>query len=127
MYAISKGMQVSHCRALARRERDSGVRAVSCHPGSVASNFGNFHAFGKAYYNWLSIFQYTPDQGASTPIHCALSPALNGPSSGGGRGAYLHCTRHEVTPYMPGGDAFDDELFEVTERIVDEKLCGMVM
>lgn len=132
-YALSKNMQILHCRSISKHERENGVRAVSCHPGSIASNFGSSFSpslafIRKLYYLYLlAPFNYSPDQGGATPIHCALSPAINDARGPGGRGAYYHATRHEVLPITPDGGDFEDVFYQVTSQVVDEKLAGMVM
>jgi retinol dehydrogenase-12 len=132
-YALSKNMQIGHCRSISKLEKHNGVRAVSCHPGSVSSNFGTKFSPSLAfirdlYYNYLfGPFNYSPDQGGATPIHCALSPAINDAEGPGGRGAYYHATRHEVLPITPAKGDFDDVFYQVTSQVVDEKLAGMVM
>ena len=78
-YGGSKLANVLFTYELARRLEDTGV-AVNClHPGAVASRLGQDNGWlGKLATSAFRPFALTPEKGARTSLHVALSPELEG-------------------------------------------------
>lgn len=78
-YAQSKLANVLFTFELARRLDGNGVTANALHPGFVATRFGrNNGGVVGAAMGLLHRFALTPEQGAQTPIHLAISPEVEG-------------------------------------------------
>lgn len=79
-YAQSKLANILFANELARRLEGTGVTSNSLHPGVVRTNFGrdttNF--FFSAIIKLLGIFFISPEDGAATSLHLALSPEVEG-------------------------------------------------
>lgn len=103
-YGRSKLANILFTRALATRERASGVTANCFHPGVVRTGFGDGTS------GWLKLmfalgrpFLRTPERGAATGVHLATAPALATVS-----GLYFADER----PKRPSAAARDDTLAE---------------
>ena len=99
-YCRAKLANVLFTRELARRLGGTGVIANCFHPGFVASRFGeettgplrSLLGLGK------SLFAVTPEKGAETLVHLAVSPEVEGRSGG------YYSKRKLVTPSRAGQD-----------------------
>jgi retinol dehydrogenase-12 len=79
VYSMSKLANVMFTYELARRLEDSGVTANALHPGFVASNFGRSNGgMWGALMPVVQLFAISPEKGAETTIHLAMSPAVEG-------------------------------------------------
>jgi retinol dehydrogenase-12 len=88
-YSVAKLANVLFVKELARRLYGTGVTAYAVHPGVVATNVWRSlpAPFAKLAGHWM----LTPEQGATTTLHCATHPA-----AGAETGLYYdHC---KVTP-----------------------------
>jgi NAD(P)-dependent dehydrogenase (short-subunit alcohol dehydrogenase family) len=83
VYGKSKLANVMFTYALARRLNGTGVTTNALHPGAVATGFGQSSngIVGMAFKMMRGFFK-TPEQGASTVVHLASSPAVKGMTSG---------------------------------------------
>lgn len=97
----------------ARRLEGSGVTANVLHPGVVATTLGTVP--GPIGWGWAAIrpFMISPEQGAATPLHLALSPLVEGET-----GKYWKRSR----PARPNRQALDTalvrQLWRETERLI---------
>jgi NAD(P)-dependent dehydrogenase (short-subunit alcohol dehydrogenase family) len=79
VYSMSKLANVLFTYELARRLEDSGVTANALHPGFVASNFGRSNGgLWGALMPVVQLFAISPEKGAETTIHLAVSPEVAG-------------------------------------------------
>jgi NAD(P)-dependent dehydrogenase (short-subunit alcohol dehydrogenase family) len=115
VYAATKLMNILFTRELARRLESAGVTANAVHPGFVASNFareGDTGAIGNLAMVLGRPFAKSPEKGAATSIHVAMSPAVDGIT-----GQYF--ARSKVV--IPTSHALDDaaaaRLWEVSEKL----------
>lgn len=104
---------------LARRLEGSGVTVNALHPGAVATdlvlNDPDFPRGQRFLYRLCRPFMKTPEQGAETPIHLALSPEVQGVT-----GRYFVDKRE-----APSSPATHDR--ELARRLweVSTDLCGL--
>ncbi|KAM6171440.1 retinol dehydrogenase 11 [Erethizon dorsatum] len=80
-YCHSKLANVLFTRELARRLQGSGVTAYSVHPGTVSSELVRHSSFLRCMWWLFPNFLKTPQEGAQTSLHCAVTEgleALNG-------------------------------------------------
>ncbi|XP_066244150.1 retinol dehydrogenase 11 [Saccopteryx leptura] len=75
-YCHSKLANILFTRELARRLKGSGVTAYSVHPGTVNSELVRHSSFMRLMWQLFSFFIKTPQQGAQTSLHCALTEGL---------------------------------------------------
>ena len=78
-YAASKLANVMFTRELARRVADTNITANCVHPGFVATNFareGDGGRLGDIAMRLGKPFARTPEKGARTSVHVALSPEV---------------------------------------------------
>jgi NAD(P)-dependent dehydrogenase (short-subunit alcohol dehydrogenase family) len=82
-YNQSKLMNVLFSNALARRLRGTGVTSNVLHPGAVRSGF-NYNPGGliQIVFSVTKLFLITPEQGARTSLHLAISPEVAGVTGG---------------------------------------------
>lgn len=118
-YDQSKLANILFTRELSRRLEGTGVTASSLHPGVIHTELGRHLGKNWAVLKtllaplfWL-IFK-TPQQGAQTTIHCAVSEELEGVS-----GQYFS----DCAPKEPAEQAKDDgaakKLWEVSSAMVN--------
>ncbi len=97
----------------ARRLDGSGVAVNVVHPGVVATTLATMP--GPIGWGWAAIrpFMISPEQGAATPLHLALSPLVEGET-----GKYWKRSR----PARPNRQALDTalvrQLWRETERLI---------
>jgi NAD(P)-dependent dehydrogenase (short-subunit alcohol dehydrogenase family) len=113
-YGRSKLANILFTRELARRLEGSGVTVNCLHPGGVATGLGSNNA---PWIQWLLMtlgrpFLRSPEKGAETAVHLAVSPEVEGVS-----GRYFADRRER----RPSRDARDDaaarRLWELSERL----------
>jgi dehydrogenase/reductase SDR family protein 13 len=75
-YAVTKLMNVLHARELARRLSGTRVTTYAVHPGGVATNI--WRALPWPVQWALKLFLLTSEEGARTPLYCAIDPDLAG-------------------------------------------------
>ncbi|XP_019643816.1 PREDICTED: retinol dehydrogenase 13-like [Branchiostoma belcheri] len=124
-YGQSKLANVLFTKELARKIKGTGVTAYSLHPGGI--NTGLQRHLGDSYGWWftlikplfaggLSLFGKTPQQGAQTTIHCAVSEGLETSS-----GLYFtDCAPKEPIPEAKD-EAVAKKLWELSEKMVGLK------
>ncbi|XP_028404299.1 retinol dehydrogenase 12-like [Dendronephthya gigantea] len=119
-YGQSKLANILFTRELARRINGSGVTANSLHPGISSTGLANPSRLyglpenlGNLMRRVLSIFFKTPEQGAQTSIHLAVSEEVEGIS---GR-YFIDCEERE--PAKTGqDDVAAKKLWEISAEIV---------
>jgi NAD(P)-dependent dehydrogenase (short-subunit alcohol dehydrogenase family) len=111
VYARSKLCNILFTRDLARRLAGTGVTANCCHPGFVATRFGDqtggLISFGIAI---AKRFALSPQEGAETLVHLASSPEVAGVT-----GKYFH----KCHPATPSQEAQDDN---AAQRLWEESV-----
>lgn len=115
-YGRSKACNIMFARALARRLNGSPVTANAVHPGFVATGFGdaNDTFMGKAF-NLAKVFALSPEAGARTTLHVALSD-----EGSRANGAYFVKSRQTE----PSAAARDDRAGELLWQISEELSGG---
>ncbi|MDM4770721.1 SDR family oxidoreductase [Solimonas sp. SE-A11] len=113
VYGHSKLCNLLWTRELARQLQGSGVTANCLHPGAVGTGLGNQNARWARYVTrLLRPFFRTPERGASSSIHLATSPEVEGVS-----GKYYY----DCKPIRPKPWAEDDaaarELWQLSQRM----------
>ena len=108
-YGMSKLANVLFSAELARRLEGSGVTTYSLHPGVVASDI--WRGVPWPFASLIKLFMITPEQGAETTLHCALSE-----EAGAQTGLY-----YDECQAKPPGELAQDanlarELWEQSER-----------
>lgn len=94
LYYVSKYLNIYFARELARRLEGTGVTANSLHPGMIDTGIWRNVPFPFKYPIKAIVrgFFKTPEQGAQTSIHLAVSEELNGVS-----GKYfVDCKEYEL-------------------------------
>ena len=100
VYGTSKLCNILFTQALATRLAGSGVTVTCCHPGFVASNFGETNkTLMDRIVGWSKVFAISPQKGAQTQTWLAASPDVAGKSGG----YYANCK--EKKPSKAGRDA----------------------
>jgi NAD(P)-dependent dehydrogenase (short-subunit alcohol dehydrogenase family) len=115
-YSASKLANILFSNELARRWAERGVTSNALHPGVIASGFAlNNTGWFTTLWKLASPLMRTPEQGARTTLHVAMSPDVAGVS-----GHYFSNCRQ----VPPTGDALDEaaarRLWEASEE-----LCGL--
>jgi WW domain-containing oxidoreductase len=114
-YGIAKLANVWHAKALARRLADSGVCAVSLHPGAVATDIGRHLCCAACCFTVFSCFFRGVDSGAATSVYCCLAPEVAAASGG-----YFA----DAAASTPSANACDEALIARHEEISFEVLRG---
>lgn len=113
-YGTSKLANIYFTRALARRLEGSGVTANCCHPGFVASNFGETNAsFMDQVVRLSKVFAITTEQGARTQSWLAGSAEAAGQSGG-----YFYKCRIAKPNSLARDDAAAERLWTLSEKLV---------
>lgn len=103
-YGVSKLANVLFTRALARRLEGRGVTTYALHPGVVATEIWRRLPAAIA---WIpKLFMLTPEQGAQTTLHCALSE-----EAGRETGLYYDHSRVREPSPVALDDALGEELW----------------
>ncbi|XP_054547348.1 retinol dehydrogenase 11 isoform X2 [Talpa occidentalis] len=77
-YCHSKLANILFTQELARRLKGSGVTTYSVHPGTVHTELIRHSTLIRWMWRLFSFFIKTPQQGAQTTLHCAISEGLEG-------------------------------------------------
>lgn len=135
MYGQSKLANVLFARELARRWKDDGIEAYSCHPGIIATELGRYmfkemeerakkEGIGAAIINTLlpAIFDnamFTRADGALTQLHLAVAPGIQ-------NGGYYVPIAQLATPKHPEGQnmALQKQLWDKTEEAIQAALAS---
>ncbi len=115
-YGASKLANILFTRELARRLAGSGITANCVHPGAVATNLGGEGDGGKLGDIAMRIgrpFMRTPEQGARTSLHVALSADVAGVT-----GAYFANSKPATANSYATDDAAAARLWTVSEALV---------
>ena len=116
VYADSKLANLLFTRELSRRLEGSGVVVHAVHPGVVRSGFardGDLKGPAGWVFRALAPFLLSPEQGAATTLHVALSE-----DAATSRGEYwARCTRRQPQPPALD-DAAARRLWEVSEALI---------
>lgn len=113
-YGTSKLANIWFTRALARRLEGTGVTANCCHPGFVASNFGETNASLMDHMVRISkVFAITTEQGARTQTWLAASPDVAGQSGG-----YYYKCRIARPNRHARDDAGAERLWQLSQQMV---------
>lgn len=75
-YCHSKLANILFTQELARRLKGSGVTTYCLHPGTVNTELIRHSVFLRLMWKLLFYFVKTPQQGAQTTLHCALTEGL---------------------------------------------------
>jgi NAD(P)-dependent dehydrogenase (short-subunit alcohol dehydrogenase family) len=115
-YSASKLSNILFSNELARRWEQRGVTSNALHPGVIASGFAlNNTGWFTTLWKLASPFMRTPEQGARTTLHVAMSPDVAGVT-----GRYFSSCRQ----VRPTRDALDEaaarRLWEASQA-----LCGL--
>jgi retinol dehydrogenase-12 len=115
-YSASKLANILFSNELARRWEQRGVTSNALHPGVIASGFAlNNTGWFTTLWKLASPFMRTPEQGARTTLHVAMSPDVAGVT-----GRYFSSCRQ----VRPTRDALDEaaarRLWEASQA-----LCGL--
>jgi retinol dehydrogenase 12 len=103
VYGRSKLANILFTRQLCKQLKDTGVTVNCVHPGAVSTGLGqqNNLVIGKLVSLILKPFFRTPEHGAQTSLHVALSPELEGVS-----GAYFsNCKQVKLKPWACDDDS----------------------
>jgi len=118
VYSMSKLANVMFTYELARRLEDSGVTANALHPGFVASNFGRSNGgMWGALMPVLQLFAISPEKGAETTIHLAMSPEVQGVT-----GKYFVKKQPAKSSAASYDEAAQRRLWDVSEQLVRQVL-----
>jgi NAD(P)-dependent dehydrogenase (short-subunit alcohol dehydrogenase family) len=112
-YGASKLGNLLFTRELARRLNGTGVTVNSLHPGSVATRLGqNNGRFARLIIAALKPFFRSPERGAETVLHLALSPEVEGVS-----GKYFYNCRPRQPARAAEDDAAAARLWELSSKL----------
>jgi len=114
-YGNTKLANIWFTRELHKRLFASGVCVNSLHPGVVATNFGSDNGlFGNLFRAAASLFWVPVDQGATTVIYLATSPAVVGVS-----GEYFEKEKICKPSKLAQNDEMAAALWKKTEEITE--------
>lgn len=125
-YSLSKAANVLYAKRLAKLLKAKDIAVFSLNPGSIRTNL-QVHitdemrtSAAKTLLEENPDFKYpTPkslQQGAATQLRAALDPSLANNS-----GAYLNDCQVKNSPLHAEAEAFEDQIWELSERLVGEK------
>ncbi|KAF6775136.1 hypothetical protein AHF37_05603 [Paragonimus kellicotti] len=113
-----KLVNVIHAKELSRRWQESGIVAVSLHPGLVKTELFRHMPFTRwivhTLLGWLSKSAW---QGAQTVIHCCLADDLI-------PGAYYHECRVARTSSQASDPEVGEFLWQASEKLIDHWESG---
>jgi len=115
VYAQSKLANILFTYELARRLNGQTVTVNAVHPGMVSTNFGvsNGGLSGFLFKKIVGLFGLTAAEGASTPLHVALSPGVEGITGG------YFVRKQQVKPSRASFDgATAGRLWAVSEALI---------
>lgn len=118
LYYVSKYANICFTKELARRLEGTGVTANCLHPGMIDSGiYRNVPApFSWAMWVVIKGFFKTPEQGAQTTIHAAVSEGLEGVT-----GKYFMDCRERYVSSGANNQAKAKKFWELSE-----KFCNML-
>lgn len=112
-YYQAKLANVLFTFSLARRLRGTRVTANALHPGIVKTNLSNDY-MGNPIFRFLEgLIAVSPDAGAQTSIHLAVSPDVEGVS-----GCYFVRRKRKDPAPLSRDEALQDRLWSVSEALV---------
>ncbi|MEM7020373.1 MAG: SDR family oxidoreductase [Pseudomonadota bacterium] len=112
-YRHSKLANILFTRALAKRLANTEVTANCLHPGAVGSHFGwNNGAFARFFLKLGRPFLKTPEQGAQTSIHLAVSPAVENIS-----GEYFENKKSAQPSQAAQDEGMSEKLWQLSEQM----------
>nr|XP_012223118.1 PREDICTED: retinol dehydrogenase 14 [Linepithema humile] len=116
LYYVSKYADIVFTLELARRLEGSGVTANCLHPGMIDSGIWRNVPIPLSWFVHVivKLFFKTPEQGAQTTIHLAVSQELNGIS---GR-YFMDCAEHRLSNAVKE-PAKGKKLWELSEPLVE--------
>ncbi|GAA6033832.1 hypothetical protein JCM8097_000364 [Rhodosporidiobolus ruineniae] len=117
-YSVSKLVMIFFARELNRRVTSGKVKALSVHPGFVASNLFDHQHFFKLFTR----FFISTDQGAYSSLHAAADPEVEQKQLWG---EYLVPFCKKIEPTGGKDEVKERELWELSEAIVREKVGGL--
>jgi len=110
-YGQSKLANILFTRYLAKKLSSSGVTVNCLHPGVVSTNlFDKMSGFMKKIFQ---LFMISPQKGAATTIHLALSETVNGQS-----GLYFKKKKATTPNKSAQNDADAERLWQESENII---------
>ncbi len=115
-YAASKLANVMFTRELARRLADTNIAANCVHPGFVATNFareGDGGRLGDLSMRLAKPFARSPEKGARTSVHVALSPEVAGVT-----GQYFVNSKVHACSKFAADDAACARLWNTSESLL---------
>jgi len=133
MYGQSKLANIMFARELAKRWKDDGVEAYSCHPGIIATDLGRYmyeemqkqaetNGFGAALANMLLgvVFGnavFSRADGALTQLHLAVAHGVE-------NGGYYVPIGQLATPVHPEGQnmTLQKQLWDKTEEAIERAI-----
>jgi len=118
-YSNSKLANVLFARELQERLflKKSNIISVSLHPGAVRTELARHLGAMKVVFYPLSVFFKTPNQGAQTTLHCALSPDVFKHG-----GEYFDNCRQTKAHVATEENAPSRKLWELSERLTNISL-----
>jgi NAD(P)-dependent dehydrogenase (short-subunit alcohol dehydrogenase family) len=112
-YSNSKLANVLFTRALARRLGSTGVTANCLHPGVIRTRLGRGTPLPvRVGWRLVSLFFKSPKSGASTIVHLASSPEVEGVSGG-----YFVDSRQRTPSSRAQDDELGERLWDLSERL----------
>ena len=113
-YGQSKLANILFTRELAKRLKDSGVTANSLHPGAIKTELDrHINPLLKLLLSPTLIFYKTPEQGAQTNIHLAVSEGVEGVT-----GLYFADCKAKEPSKAAQDDGAAKKLWEVSADLV---------
>lgn len=125
-YSLSKACNVLYAKRLSKMLKHKNIAVFSLHPGSIATNLQGYITEDMRNQAIADLKKENPDfvapkrkslqQGCATQLRAALDPSLESHS-----GAYLDdCQVSELAVHQQA-EAYTDEVWELSERLVGEK------
>jgi NAD(P)-dependent dehydrogenase (short-subunit alcohol dehydrogenase family) len=125
-YALSKACNILYAKRLAKLLKDKHIATFSLNPGSIKTNLQVYMTEEIRNKAIAEIKKSNPDfrpgerksvqQGCATQLRAALDPSLEDQS-----GAYLDDCQVKELPQHKGQEAYLDEVWTLSEKLVGEK------